>query len=81
MAARNAINLNSDTDPAGQGYVTCCIFPPYFVIDFPLSLIMDTLLLPVSIPKQIIYGSISIADQQNSELPQPAGQFNDEHPF
>ena len=56
--AKDAFNLNCDTDPAGQGYVTCCLFPPYFIIDFPLSLIADTLLLPLTIPKQIIHGSI-----------------------
>jgi uncharacterized protein YceK len=37
----------------------CCFSPFYLILDFPLSLVADTLLLPYTIPKQIRHGNIS----------------------
>ena len=36
----------------------CCFFPFYMVADLPFSLAADTVLLPYTIPKQIMHGFI-----------------------
>lgn len=36
----------------------CLFFPFYLIVDLPLSLVGDTLLLPYTIPKQIRHGNI-----------------------
>lgn len=46
-------------DAAGRGY-ELCIFPFYFAVEMPLSLIADTALLPLTIVKQLVFGDVTL---------------------
>lgn len=49
-----------DEPDGGQSVHMCCIAPIYFPLDFPLSLLFDTLLLPLTITRQVLDGDLTI---------------------
>ena len=55
--ARDIIFETTGTQGEEQA-AECCFSPFYFIVDIPLSLVADTLLLPYTIPKQITHGYI-----------------------
>ena len=59
LHAKAVINGTTGMDDPGRA-IEVCIFPFYYVFEFPLSLVMDTVLLPLTICKQIIYGDLTI---------------------
>ncbi|HNR93499.1 MAG TPA: YceK/YidQ family lipoprotein [Kiritimatiellia bacterium] len=59
LHAKAVINGTTGMDDPGRA-IEVCIFPFYYVFEFPLSLVMDTVLLPMTICKQIIYGDLTI---------------------
>ncbi len=46
-------------DAAGRGY-ELSIVPIYLFFDIPLSFAMDTVLLPLTVPKQTIHGDMTL---------------------
>ena len=58
-------------DAAGRGY-ELCIFPFYFAVEIPLSLVADTVLLPLTIVKQLAFGDVTLP----VPVP-PPGPFDD----
>jgi uncharacterized protein YceK len=57
--AKAVYSEDTKMDDAGRGYEKV-IMPVYFLFEIPLSLGMDTVLLPVSGYKQIKYGDLTI---------------------
>ncbi len=57
---RDIVTGNTGMDPAGQAVEAILGFP-LVLIDLPLSVVGDTILLPYTIPRQVREGSIGAA--------------------
>ncbi|WP_425500542.1 YceK/YidQ family lipoprotein [Pedosphaera parvula] len=59
--AKDLVNGGTGMDAAGRGF-ELIIVPIFLAFDTPLSVVMDTVFLPMTVPKQFIHGDMTLVN-------------------